>query len=426
MIVSGTFVLSSGLGFVLLAIVARWLSPEQNAQFLAVWALVFGIGGAMSAVDAETSRIASRATLERRRVPSQVGLVTVVGAAGGAVLVLALTALPGVGDVVRASPATLAWTLTAVVLFAPLCMSRGVLLGVGRVRSYAAVVLGEALLRAALALGLWVGSQPAQVPAAVATIAIGGLAWVPVSRLVVRAVDWRDGVRSLRSALRAVGALGSANALSALLLAGYPALVTTVAGSTRDLQVLFAALVLTRLPLVVIAPLQAVAVPLATRALHSGQLDLLRRLWAQGLVLVVALAAAAATVGWYLGPWAISLFQGPGYDASPLLMAVLLAATCVMAGGLPQLAVMVAADKHGSVTLVWVVAVGTAAAWLSLGPGTTETRGMVGYAAASVVVYAASSVGLLSATAGAPGAEHGEETAPHPCSEDHSEERREE
>lgn len=396
-LVAVSFLTASALGFALLAVVARWLEPEQNASFLVLWAVVFGIGGMMSAIDVECSRLASRADVEGRRAPGQVALVGLAGGGAGVAVCLLLTAFPGVGAELTASPAVLLLTLAAVALFAPLCLSRGVLIGTGRIRAYASVVIGEAVLRIALAVVLWLADVPPSVPAAVATVAIGGLAWLPVVGTVLRAVAWTDRSRSWRDAGRTVGALGAANGLSTLLMAGYPALVTTVVGSARGLQTLFAAVVLTRLPLVALSPVQAVAVPLATRALHSGNRRALRRLWGRAAAILLAVVALAVAAGWWLGPWAVRVFQGPGYHPRPVLVAGLLAATCVLAAALLQLAVVVAADRHVWVTLTWAGAASGVVLWLALGTGSAETRGMVAFVVGAVLAYALSSVAFLRA-----------------------------
>ena len=401
--VAVAFGAASLLGLVVVAVGGRWLDDSDlRAQFLALWSLVFGIGAALSAVEAETSRVASRATLEDRPVSSQVALVGGVGVVGGLLVLLVAACIPGIGPVVRDSPGTALATVAAVVLFVPLCVTRGVLLGTGAVVPYAGVVLGEALLRVLVLALLWVALSEASVVAAVTAVAAGGLAWVPVVRRVRSAVDRHSADRSLARAARAVGALGAANGLATLLLAAYPVLVATIVGGTRGLDTLFAAVILTRIPLVVVAPLQAVAVPWATRALHSGGGAGLRALWAKAAGGLVVLVGVAVPVGWYAGPWALRVFKGGGTDAEPLMMAVLLGATCVLAVALPQLAVVVAADQHARVTATWAVAVAAAAAWLAWGPGDGSTRGTVAFALGAGLVYAVSSLAVLDATRARP------------------------
>lgn len=400
--VAGSFAASSALGLLLLAVTARWLDPEQNARFLTLWSLLFGIGAVLSAVDAETSRLASRATLARRRVSGQVGPVAAVGLAIGLLALLLAASFPGVGPVLRETPGVLLASVATVVLFVPLCTTRGVLLGTGAVFAYSGVVLGEALLRVLVIAALWLTLDTPTLAAAVAAVASGGLAWVVVARRVRTAVDWRGPDRSAQGAVRTVGALAVANGLSTLLLAAYPVLVTTLVGSPVGLETLFAAVILTRVPLVVVAPLQAVAVPWATRAIHDGGRARLRGLWARAAAALALAVVMAGVAGWYLGPWALRVFQGEAYAAEPWVMAVLLGATCVLAFALPQLAVVVAAERHSRVTLIWTVAVASAAAWLAWGPGAGDVRGTVAYAVGAVVVYVLSSVALLSATRGRP------------------------
>ena len=395
-LVAGAFAAASVLGLVLLAVVARWLDPDDNAQFLVLWALVFGVGAAMSAVEAETSRLSALARTDDRRATGQVGLVALVGAVLGALAAVAvLTLVPGVGAAAGGSRWLVPLVVVAVVLFAPLCLARGVLLGSGLVPPYAAVVLVEALLRVLVLLLLWAALTTPTLLGAVAAVAVGGLAWLPVVRRVTRAVDWRSRDRSAVRALRAVVALGAANALTALMLTAYPALVTAVVGSSAGLQTLFATVILTRVPLVAVTPLQAVAVPLATRALHGGQRERLRLLWGRVALGTLAVSALAFAAGWWFGPWAVRLFQGPGYDARPLLVAVLLGTTCVLGVALLQVAVVVAAGRHLWVTATWVVSVAGTVAWLALGPGTAETRGMLALAVGTALAYAASSAGVL-------------------------------
>lgn len=395
--VAVSFFSASALGFVLLALVARWLDPDQNASFLVLWAVIFGIGAVMSAIDVECSRLASRADVGGRRVPAQVGLVGVVGATGGVAACLLLTVLPGLRAELTASWGTLLLTLAAVLLFAPLCLTRGVLIGTGRFRAYATVVFGEAALRLGLLLVLWLASVPPSVPAAVATIAVGGLAWLPFGPTVARAIAWRPATPSWREAGRNVGALSAANGLSTLLMAGYPALVTTVVGSAAGLQTLFAAVVLTRLPLVALSPIQAVAVPMATRALHSGTRRSLTGWWRRCAGLLSPVVLLALAFGWWLGPWAVRVFQGDSYDPPPAMVAGLLAATCVLAAALLQLAVVVAADRHVWVTITWLGAAGAAVACLAVDVMTAETRGVVAFVVGACTAYAISSVAVLRA-----------------------------
>lgn len=395
-LIAGSFASASILGLLLLAVVARWLDDEQNSQFLVVWALVFGVGAAMSAVEVETSRLASLASMARSRVSGQVGLLALTGAALGAVaVVVALTLAPGLSTIADDRPGTFVLVVVAVLAFSPLCLVRGVLLGSGQVAPYAWVVLGEALFRFVLAVLLLVLVAVPSLAWAVAAIAVGGLAWLPVTRRVVRAVDWRSADRSPTRALRVVSALGAANALTALMLSAYPALVTAVVGSSAGLGTLFAAVILSRVPLVAVTPLQAVVVPVATRMLHGGHHRRLRRLWGQVALGTLVVASVAFAAGWVAGPWAIRVFQGPGYDARPVLVAVLLCATCVLGVALLQGAVMVAAGRHLWVTGVWVLATTGTVGWLALGPGSAETRGLLALAFGTALAWAASSAGVL-------------------------------
>src|SRR5690606_17620466 len=141
---------------------------------------------------------------------------------------------------------------------------RGTLVGSGSVRGYATIVVAEAAIRLvllailAVSVGLTLGS------AAVA-VAGGSLAWLlwfrrfgSIARTVKRApLDLRAAVG------RAASLMGGA-ALLASVVTGYPTMVALFTGDKPGLAggAAFAALTISRVPLVFITPIQALTVPL--------------------------------------------------------------------------------------------------------------------------------------------------------------------
>ncbi len=140
LLIAGAFFSASLLGFVLLGVVSRWLSQEQNAQFLALWGLVFGIGSALSAVEQEIVRLATNAHIDGTRVPGRALQVTGLAIAVAVLAVGVIAFLPGVGELLRQSLLVAALVFVATGGFAVQCLSRAVLLGTNQVVAYVSVV----------------------------------------------------------------------------------------------------------------------------------------------------------------------------------------------------------------------------------------------------------------------------------------------
>lgn len=395
--VVAAFASASLLGFVLLGILARWLSPDQNAQFLAVWGLVFGFGSALSAIEQEIVRVATRARLAGTKVPLRTIQVTGLGL-GVALGVLAVFALlPGVGAVLRISASVLVLSFVAVGGFAMLCLSRGVMLGTGQMGRYIAVVVAEAGFRTILAAAFLLGRVTPSVGLATATIVIGCFGWVPVIVALVKAVDWRGRRDPVTEIAGAVGALGAANGLSAMMLTGFPTLVTVVTGSAAGLATLFGAVTLARLPLVALGPVQALAVPIATRLVAEGRAAELRRLMLRIGALAWAAALLVAAGGWLLGPWGLRVYMGEHYRAEPWLMALLLASSCVIAAALLQVAALVAMQRYRDAVVTWLVTDLCAIAVLAAPLAGTVVKGAAAFASGSVVAWLVSALLVLRA-----------------------------
>ena len=395
--VVAAFASASLLGFVLLGILARWLSPEQNAQFLAIWGLVFGFGSALSAIEQEIVRVATRAHITGTKVPMRTiqvtGLAMAVALAALAVFVL----LPGMGTVVRISAGVLLLSFVSVGGFAMLCLSRGVLLGTGQLRSYIFVVVAEAGFRALLAAVCYFGQLTPSLGLATATIAIGCFGWLPVIVQLVRVIDWGGPLDRLGQVARAVGLLGTANGLSALMLTAFPTLITMVTGSVAGLATLFGAVTLARIPLVALGPVQALAVPVATRLVVQGRQAELRRLLLRIGALAWAAALLVAAGGWLLGPWALRVYMGAHYQAEPWLMALLLASSCVIAAALLQVAALVAMQRYRDAVFTWVITDACAVAVLASPLADMVVKGATAFATGSVIAWLVSSLLVLRA-----------------------------
>lgn len=385
-------VAASGLGFLLLGMIGRWLPRDDGGQlFLSLWGLVFGFGSVLAATEQEIARQTTVARLEGRRAPASVLQWAASGLAGTAVgLGLLWLARPGLfaDSVVLVGLAAI-----ALVGFTGQFLTRGILLGRAESGPYAMVVLLEAAIRvvpAALLLALAV--QPS-VALALAAVVLGCFGWLVYARTAARAVDPSGPRQHWGAVVRGLALLAGANALSSLVLTAFPTLVTAVLGEQPGLAVLFAVVTLSRVPLVLIAPLQAMVVPIAVEYLHGGRGRDLAALQVKGGFLGMAAGLLLAAGGYVLGPWAVRLFMGPQYEASPVVVATTFAASAVMALALLQAAVFIALERYSLVAITWGVAVLVAVSALYLAPGTPADRALTAFVVATLAGYSTS--GLL-------------------------------
>ena len=398
-----SFFAASAMGLLFLIAVARWLTPTENFHFQAVWGLIFAFGSVLGSVEQEVTRRSTSAALDGRRTP--VGAVQAIALAALTCLVLlaVFVATPKGGDVVQGSGPIIALTLLSVLNFAVLILARGVLLGAHQLRGYAALLVGEALLRlVTIGVFVLVGVDAAEEWAVFATV-MGSLVWVVVIRRLAASLDWSSGRDTWRSAGGTVAALAIANGFSALVLTGFPTVASVLLGKSADLAVLIAVITLARAPLALLAPVQALAVPTVVRWSRQGDTHRLAhalRLIAGGSAVA---AGAGAAIGYLLGPWAVSLVLGAAYRATPGMVAVVAAATCVMAGALLLAAALVALQRYWQLTACWAAAVVAAAVVMLGAPLDAEQRGLMGFSIASVMAFAATAIAVRRTVAAAGG-----------------------
>ena len=393
---------ASILGLVFLGVVARWLTPDQNATFVSLWGLVFAGGSVLSVIEQETARQSTVAERNGVKVPSSVGQLAVIGLLGSFLALLVVYLLPFGSTVFGTNLALVALTYVAFSGFAVQFLFRGVFLGQHMDGLYALVIFAEAAVRVvAIGIIIVLGASPTPLWALVATV-VGSLGWVPVLRHIAGRVSWREGREPWLLALKRVGVLAVGNAFLAGILTGYPTVTTAVIGSSAGLAVFFVIVTVSRVPLVLLSPVQALVIPVTTRALHNGRADLLaamQRKLALGLAIGSTVAFAG---GWALGPWAIRLLFGSQYDAPAWLVAVMLAATVILAGAILQASVFVSLQRYSLMVVTWGSALGSAVLAIMLTPGSATIRGTAGFVVAGIVGYVASVIALrraLSTTA---------------------------
>jgi O-antigen/teichoic acid export membrane protein len=162
------------------------------------------------------------------------------------------------------------------------------------------------------------------------------------------------------------------SALTAALVTGYPTLVALLVG-TRDagaLGALFAALTLSRVPLLLVSPIQAVTVPAVVgwRAGDGSGARTARRVLVGGTLAAVGVGLVAAAAGWWIGPWLVAFVYTASYDVPGAGVALLLLAACLLAWLLLLSAALIALAAHRRVVVVWAGAVAATVLWLLVSP----------------------------------------------------------
>lgn len=393
-LLSVSFFTASALGLLFLVVAARWLAPTDYLQFQAVWGLVFVFASVLGSVEQEVTRRSTTAVLDGRRTPVGAAQAVALAAMASLVVLAAVLLTPAGRDVVQGSVPVITLTFLSVLNFAVLVLVRGVLLGSHALRGYAAVLVGEAVLRMLLLGALVVlGVDEAVEWAVLATVA-GSLVWLGALGRLSRAIDWSSARDPWRVVGGTVAALCIANGLSALVLTGFPTVALAILGESSDLAVLISVITLARAPLALLAPVQAMTVPTVVRWSRSGDTRHLSRALeyiAGGTALSSLLAAG---VGYLVGPWVIVLVLGEAYRPDALSVALVAASTCAMAGALLQAAALVALQRYWQVTAVWAASIVSAALLMMLAPWSDVARCMGGFLLASVVAYLATALAV--------------------------------
>ncbi|RRC95469.1 lipopolysaccharide biosynthesis protein [Schaalia canis] len=383
-------IIASILGVLFLSVTARWLTPDDNARFIALWGLLFGGGSILSLLEQEVSRLTSHAATQGRGAPPAALQYLAVGVIASVVAIpfIAFTRLGTTvldGDVVS----TLAMG-AAYVGFSFQFFVRGTLLGSGREKAYAGVIIGEAVSRFLVLFALIAVSVVPLPRWALVATAAGSFAWLAFIRPTRELLEGEGQRFGITTIITRMSLLALANAFLAGILTGYPTIVTVIVGSSEGLAVFFAVVVISRVPLVLLSPVQAVIIPMTTRALARGEWRRLLQLQGRLLVGIVITSVLVAGGAWLAGPWLIRLIYGPSYEASALLVVVLSVATVFLGGALLQAAVFVSLERYGTLALTWGLSLGASAAVIAITPGSGVVAGTAGFVAASIVALCVS------------------------------------
>jgi O-antigen/teichoic acid export membrane protein len=380
----GSLIVSIGLGYLLTVACQRLLPPQEYAIFVTFWGLVMGLGSTLSPLEQELSRQSAVASLTGGKAGRPALRAVAVGVVVAAAFSLALL-IPPVNEKLFHGD----WSLALIVLcggvaFACQFGTRGLLIGQHKVKAFSLLVVAEPAVRA-LILGVLVVSVAYNVVSLAIAVAAGSFAWLLFARPARQLVDFHVEGDGWGVTSRRMGMLLAGAALTAAVITGYPALVGLLApgGDGDRVGALFAALVIARLPLTLIGPVQSLAVPFVVRlsVTEEGR-HRLRRVLALGTAAALVLAALGALVGLWLGPWAVRFVSGPKYAIDGWPVAGMVWSSVLLVPMQLLTAVLVARTQAKLVLVTWAVVTGTASLLLVLLPGDTVFRAVVALAAA--------------------------------------------
>lgn len=378
--------MASLAGYALLAVVGRSLSPGEFGFFVAFWGVLFGLGSSLSTIEQEVARHAATGHARHAGPPAR---AITTAAAVLAAAVAATTLVPAVSQ--RLYGRTDAWIGLVVVVaalgFGVQFAVRGLLMGSGNVRGYSWLVVAEAALRLVVLIAI-VMLAGLQLRTAALAVGVGSFAWLVWARRA-RAVLPTSGLPPSvwRGAAARAASLMLAAALIASVITGFPSMVTALTGGHPGAAggAVFAALTVSRVPLLLISPLQALTVPFVVRA-HgqagpSGH-SMLRKLLVLGSGSALLLGAVGGAVAWVIGPWVVRLVYGSQYHVPSAAIALLVLSACLLAWSQLLSAGLIALAAHRRMLTMWAAAVVGTVLWLVLSPldvvATTAVGALVG------------------------------------------------
>lgn len=366
--VGAASLVSAAVGYAVLLISARTLSPEENAGFLTFWSFVFFVFGVLGGIVIESTR-AARSSLESGPHPSgaRIGPVAVGLGAAAALILLATSVLWGEPLFGSSALYLVPIVCIAALLYSGHASTVGSLGGSGRWSEYSAVTVAESFLRlAGVGAAVLVG---ASIGGLAAATALGAAAWLLFlllskrtrSSFTVRAdVPNRDFVRNILHACLAATA-------SSALLVGFPVMLkfTTTDSVYLASAPLLMALSLTRAPLMIpLMAYQSVAITHFMARKSEGA-----KAYLPLFLVVLGVAAAGAVAAGLIGPWLMVFLLGPDYHIDGLVLAALTLDSGFLALLTLTGSLAVASNQHRAYSLGWVAAAAVSLAMLFLPVG---------------------------------------------------------
>jgi O-antigen/teichoic acid export membrane protein len=395
----GARILSIGIAstglftFAYFAVASHVLSADPYGAISLLWAVLFVV---ISVIYRPVEQLLSRTIADRRARghhgghPLRVPLLVQASFAAG-FLVVALALRPQLEDIFDST--TLYWIFVGATLaYAASYFARGYLAGHQWFGLYGGLVLFESLSRFCFPVAVAVGIAHGQ-----SAVALGILA-APVASLCV--VPWALARHSASGEVATVderaltlrAGAGFALSVAAIQLAEQAllnaAVLTVSATATTALAgVVFNALLITRAPLQLFQSIQTSLLPHLSGLEATEGHEAFARAIRITVLAIIAFAGAVAVALLAIGPWAMDVLFGQGYDYGRVGLAVIAVGMGfhLCAGTLNQ-AALARGHAHGAAAM-WLVAAAAFIVWMVLPVVDDElVRAEVGYAGAAALL----------------------------------------
>lgn len=307
--------------YVYLAIAGRTLSVDGMAGLSVLWSLAFSLGtGLFLPLEQELTRVvaARRARGEGARPVALRGMA--ISATLLAVCLVGLgTFIQPLADLLFRGDRSLVWALGAALLgLSVVHISRGLLAGSGRFRSYGSQLAVDSILRVVLALGLSMAGSTSPLLFGL-LLSLAPLASVALGLAgVVRAAQ--PGPPATSGELRKGLAPLTLSTLLGQVLPNAPVVLAELAtdkGSALT-GALLSAMIIIRLPIFAITSVQPSVLNVLARSYTLGRRDAFQRQLAGTAAGAAVLGLAGTLVSGLLGPWLATVL----FHATPLLSGI--------------------------------------------------------------------------------------------------------
>lgn len=361
-LLSGATILSGVLAYAFHVLAARVLGADEYGQIAVLWGAMFLCAIVLfRPIEQTASRSMADRIARGREVRSVVSSAARVSAIALALFAVAvLVAWGPITDGLFDGDGTMTTLLLAgTVAYGISYLARGVLGGVRWFAGYGLNLIADGAARLLVAIPLvWVAST-GLAGAAMVVAGVAGAA-VPVllgRHQLRRALEHADGAPFRPGSTVAFAAPAAVIAgADQLLVNGSPLLVVLAGGATAAAGVVFAATMLVRVPVYVFQGVAASILPNLTR-MHATADDVRFRAAVRKAVGVLLAASAAMALGAVaIGPQAMGILYGSGFEASRLELGLLAVGVGSYLAASTISQALLAQDRGAAAAIGWGVA----------------------------------------------------------------------
>lgn len=365
---------ASGFGFLSVVGNSSTLAESDKVGVLGLYMIINIIGpGLFVALEQETNRVLSSGIAARVDPRPGIRRAALLGAALAGLTVLVVLAISPilVERILGGHTSLLLWIVVGAVASAAIFFARGLLAAGQQFPGYAATLATEGLSRllpsfALVVLGFASANAYGLIFALGGAFALlVGLPWLRRALAATRVTGEPEdeanaaAVRAGHSTLtiaHGLVLLGVATLLAQLVANLAPLVVTGRLLDAPAMALAFGnAFILTRVPLLLFGPVQAMMLPTLTAAAVRGDLAEVRRRVGLILLAVAGVGLPGALVSALLGPWLVVTFFGTKVAPSMLVMGLLGLSTVLLMIAQVLQPALVAFGRHRVVSVGWVL-----------------------------------------------------------------------